>query len=194
MGIDVYMHWRGKTKASQAVPEALEPGSPTRGSQGYLRESYTGGPYATAYLLEEAFPAEGMIQIAAATLRERLAVAVLLAIERHRRNHRMYEYEIPAGSTFDEVIAEAIAPVIAEAIAPVIAEAIAPVIAEIESIPGRDEKALAALFREEDLRRAAELIRARNLPPNALSLVDFVELAERKERETGEPVGVFVDS
>jgi len=49
MGIDVYLSWAGQTPEEQAAQDeahlALD-----EGSVGYLRESYSGGPYVTKIL------------------------------------------------------------------------------------------------------------------------------------------------
>ena len=72
MGIDVYLSWAGQTPAEKAAQEdaymALD-----EGSVGYLRESYTGGPYVTKILARDAFEsATREAQIPACVLRERL--------------------------------------------------------------------------------------------------------------------------
>ena len=72
MGIDVYLTWPDQTPEEQAAQEdvylALD-----GGDAGYLRESYTGGPYATKILCRDAFESPMReAQIPAAVLRERL--------------------------------------------------------------------------------------------------------------------------
>ena len=72
MGINVYLSWAGQTLEEQAAQEdaylALD-----GGSVGYLRESYTGGPYVTKILVRNAFEsATQQAQIPACVLRERL--------------------------------------------------------------------------------------------------------------------------
>ncbi len=49
MGIDVYMNWGNGPSYDGNYEEAF------RGANGYLRESYHGGPYATVVLVPEAF-------------------------------------------------------------------------------------------------------------------------------------------
>ena len=72
MGINVYLSWAGQTLEEQAAQEdaylALD-----GGSVGYLRESYSGGPYVTKILVRDAFEAPTRrAHIFAAILRERL--------------------------------------------------------------------------------------------------------------------------
>lgn len=84
MGIDVYVQFDGQTK--QESEAQITGFSITSGGVGYLREAYHGEPYATRYLVSEAFDAnEGSAQIPAATLRERLAQTQALAIERAKK-------------------------------------------------------------------------------------------------------------
>jgi hypothetical protein len=71
MGIDIYARWRG---------------SPTEpGELGYLHEAYHGEPYATRFLVYEAFLDGDGAFISAATLRERLPETLRLAKERERK-------------------------------------------------------------------------------------------------------------
>jgi len=122
MGIDIYVEWKGQTeeeKEAQITGCSIE-----HGHVGYLRESYHGEPFATQYLVAEAFDSEDIqAQIPAAVLRKRLPKTIRLAKERLRvvYNRR-------------------------------------------GSIPD-DE-------------------------PAVKSFTDFVELCERKEAETGEPVTI----
>ena len=76
MGIDIYARWRGQTD----------------GQLGYLRESYHGAPYATKFLLREAFVDHHEeyvkdlgVPIPAAYMRARLPRALALAVEREQR-------------------------------------------------------------------------------------------------------------
>ena len=95
------------------------------GHAGYLREAYHGEPYATRYLVAEAFESSsGKAEIPASVLRERLPETLRLAKERQRE-----------------------------------------VYGRKGQIPDDD--------------------------PEIQSFVDFVELCERKERETGEPVTII---
>lgn len=72
MGIDVYLSWVGQTPEEKAAQEdaylTLD-----GGGVGYLRESYSGGPYVTTILCREAFEsASRAAEIPAAVMRERL--------------------------------------------------------------------------------------------------------------------------
>ena len=120
MGIDIYARWKNQTKREEDLQ--ITGFSIAHGHVGYLREAYHGEPYATEYLVREAFEAAGgKAYIHASLLRERLPHAIELA---KRREREVY---------------------------------------------GRDN----ALPDSE---------------PTIRSFVDFVELCEEKERETGEPV------
>jgi len=123
MGIDIYAKWRGQTKTEE---DAQMTGfSVVDGHAGYLREAYHGEPYATRYLVAEAFESSsGKAEIPASVLRERLPETLRLAKERQRE-----------------------------------------VYGRKGQIPDDD--------------------------PEIQSFVDFVELCERKERETGEPVTII---
>jgi hypothetical protein len=84
MGIDIYTRWKGQTEAEE---EAQYVGfSVVHGHVGYLREAYHGEPYATKYLLQEAFehPAH-RCRIPASVLRSRLPQTLALVEERERR-------------------------------------------------------------------------------------------------------------
>ena len=100
MGIDVYMNWGNGPSYDGNDEEAF------RGANGYLRESYHGGPYATVVLVPEAFgdplraaqafgmstveslalgtDVNGYSLIPAGVLRSRLAAALLTVAERYR--------------------------------------------------------------------------------------------------------------
>src|SRR5713101_2906203 len=125
MGIDVYAHWKGQTAdEAQRIEDAWL--SIDCGHAGYLREAYHGEPYATHYLVREAFESPtARASIPAAVLRERLARTLELAAERERTVY---------GTT-------------------------------------------GAITTEH---------------PALKSFIDFVELCERKERETGAPVTIVV--
>ncbi len=72
MGIDVYLKWPGQTQEEQLAQEDAYL-SLDGGSVGYLRESYSGGPYVTKILCREAFEsASREAQIPASVMRERL--------------------------------------------------------------------------------------------------------------------------
>lgn len=71
MGIDVYLKWADMNESDkQSQCTGFDTMS---GHAGYLREAYHGGPYATKMLVREAFEAESCeAEIPAAVMRERL--------------------------------------------------------------------------------------------------------------------------
>ena len=84
MGIDIYLDWDGMTEADKQA-RYVGGYDITIGNTGYLREAYHGSPYATQYLLQEAFQSgNGEAHIPANILRERLFDAVRLHIKRHK--------------------------------------------------------------------------------------------------------------
>ena len=83
MGIDIYMDWDNQTEEEKkAQLTGFDIGA---GSVGYLREAYHGSPYATHYLVKEAFENEdGEAYIPANILRERLFDTIAIHIQRHK--------------------------------------------------------------------------------------------------------------
>ena len=71
MGIDIYARWlgQGPSEIERQFDAWL---SYDGGRIGYLREAYHGEPYATRYLVPEAFEKPKGVQIAAKVLQERL--------------------------------------------------------------------------------------------------------------------------
>jgi len=96
MGIDIYTRWKGQTDTE--IEAQFVGFSVVHGRVGYLREAYHGEPYATKYLVREAFehPAN-QCRIPASVLRERLPEALVLVEERERTVY---------GETDAEAIAE----------------------------------------------------------------------------------------
>lgn len=101
MGIDVYLSWKGMTKADrQAQYTGFDTAS---GNLGYLREAYHGEPYGTPVLVPECFDEDRQqkrateddpimgIQIPAATMRERLPAALEAVGERARNVYKLDE-------------------------------------------------------------------------------------------------------
>jgi hypothetical protein len=119
MGIDIYARWKGQTAKEKKAQ--ITGWSVLHGHVGYLREAYHGEPYATHYLVSEAFKG-GEVKIPAAVLRERLPHTLEIARERQR-----------------------------------------------------------TLYKETDERDTQAILQ---------SFIDFVELCERKETETGGPVTI----
>jgi len=84
MGIDIYARWQGQTK--EEIEGQNTGFSTVHGHVGYLREAYHGEPYATRYLVAEAFvPPDCKAQIPAAVLKERLPETIKLVTERERQ-------------------------------------------------------------------------------------------------------------
>ena len=86
MGIDIYTRWKGQTKEEEELQYKVW-SDPTKGELGYLREAYHGDPYATDFLLQEAFEKDvkGEAKIPAKVLRERLPRALELIKEREEK-------------------------------------------------------------------------------------------------------------
>ena len=84
MGIDIYARWHGQTEEEE---QAQNTGfSVHHGHVGYLREAYHGIPYATTYLVAEAFDhPERRAQIPAAVLKARLPLTIKLVTEREEQ-------------------------------------------------------------------------------------------------------------
>lgn len=166
MGIDIYTSWKGQNEVEEK--KQITGFDITAGNKGYLREAYHGGPYVTKYLVQEAFRADA--KISAKVLRERLPCAVLMAMFREKKIY---------GKGTGAVVIKDFA---------TIADSLKKVF-EIDMKDGSHEEF------EKDLTKYqieyAELrIKNRDLPDYALSFVEFVELCELKEKETGEPVEV----
>jgi hypothetical protein len=179
MGIDVYM------SGSPRLREELG----WHGRAGYLRESYHGGPYAIPVLLPEGWerdPEEGYFPIAAATLRERLPATVFTALARQAI---VYGDQDASTGKIDLGDAAVMPPPDGE-----LDEGALKAIRDLFSnLTFPDPEAPLPDLSEEQHRAIADMIAACNLPQDALEIVDFVELAERQEREIGEPVEIWVD-
>ena len=90
MGIDIYMRWEGMTEEDRE--KQITGFDTTVGDVGYLREAYHGGPYATKYLVSEAFKkGAGDVHIPAKELRERLPLTKDIVIQRAKE---VYEEEL----------------------------------------------------------------------------------------------------
>jgi hypothetical protein len=83
MEIDIYARWDGQT-AEEAAAQVTGY-SVLEGKVGYLREAYHGNPYATKYLLREAFMSDdATARIPSSVMRRRLPGALALVEERER--------------------------------------------------------------------------------------------------------------
>jgi hypothetical protein len=162
MGFDVYLRWTGQT------PEELDAQEQTwlteAGHLGYLRESLTGGPYATKILAREAFESPTYsAEIPAAVLRERLT-----SVTEPARG-----FSLAAGDWVVKQIIEVLEQGGADVEHP------RPARTDPQSV----EEAIRARHAEEP-----EVVE-----PKLKAYRDFVALAERKEAETGRPCTVVVD-
>ena len=96
MGIDVYVEWDKRTEEEhdrQITGFSIE-----SGDAGYLREAYHGSPYATKYLVEEAFEdGADEVHIPAKELRKRLPLTKEIVIQRFRD---VYKEEIEEDNAF----------------------------------------------------------------------------------------------
>jgi hypothetical protein len=168
MGIDIFAEWRGMTEAED---EAQWTGfSGVHGHVGYLREAYHGGPYVTKYLVAEAFASsDGHAEISARTLRERLPAAVLMHL--YRENKLYGGGKDPSRLEFADLER---------------------VLRNLpDSMADDTHDAFAEALLPESIATAERLVAERLLPDTALAFVDFVELCERKECETGEPCRIL---
>jgi len=88
MGIDIYCRWKDQTEEEENAQ--YEAGfSGVHGHVGYLREAYHGDPYATKFLVAEAFASDnGEARISAETLRARLPQTLAFVEERERKIYK----------------------------------------------------------------------------------------------------------
>lgn len=166
MGIDIYAKWKNQSKEEEK--QQYTGFSIVSGNVGYLREAYHGGPYATHYFVSEAFE-EGEAKIPAATLKERLPATVLLSM--FRQNKLYGKDKKPNERDITEMPA-------------VLKEAFA-------NMKDDSHESIVKGFLPETLQHAKTLIESRILPDYALTYVEFADLCEKKEKETGEPVNII---
>jgi hypothetical protein len=177
MGIDIFLEWRDKEK-EQTPDDAPELWSQTQGHVGYLRESYKGEPYATKFLVREAFEAENYrAKIPAAVLRKRLTTKT---------------------KPFGRLLAEAVAKAIEKQIAKTgkLAPAPSSAILQVEWDELNAKPPVPAMTVEEAVCLRYACIGEygdEKLEDILQSFRDFVDLAERKEKEMGEPCIVYAD-
>lgn len=166
MGIDIYTKWKGQTEDEH---QAQFTGFDTEaGKVGYLREAYHGSPYITKYLVKEAYEAgDGVAKIPASTLKERLPVAVLMSFYRDKKVYS----ENPHPEMLDGI------------------EGLQKALTKVFSLEIKDDshESFARECTPIQIGYANAIIEKGLLPPTQQSFVDFVELCERKEKETGEP-------
>lgn len=179
MGIDIYVRWEGQTEAEK---KAQYTGFSTEaGNIGYLRESYHGGPYATRFLVAEAFAADDDPAIPAKILQARLPATVMLAIY---RDHIVYgeAFTEPGVIDIEDNGTESPLSLIGH-----LSQLFGPNGTITKMKTGADEENLANSITEEQRKGIELLIQKRSLPESALSFVDFVDLCVKKEAETGKP-------
>jgi len=171
MGIDIYTHWKNQNETEK---QAQFTGfSTTDGATGYLREAYHGSPYITKYLVSEAFQdSQAIAKISAKVLRKRLPIAILMALY---RNKKVYENKEDVG-VIELTEKDATNKLVAG-------------LADIFTNQVKDvsHEEFSRAVNQDSINYAKLLIESRKLPDYALSFVEFVELCERKEKETGEP-------
>jgi hypothetical protein len=188
MGIDIYMKWKGAGKAEK---EAQMSGfSTAHGRVGYLHEAYHGGPYVTRHLVAEAFSDEandqydlGGIQIPATVLRARLDTAVLLSLIRDATVY--YGKDDPSHI---ELSGDFVVDNLGKKGSP-ITDFLVGVLNEIKAM--KAQGAFEGVIPEPAAQEFDAWKKGLDLPDFAQAFVDFVELAEKKEAETGEPVRVY---
>ncbi len=150
---------------------------------GYLREAYHGGPYVTRFLVKEAFEADNAeAKISAKLLRQRLPIAVLLSLY---REHVVYGEEAlkPLGIIELDEGVDAWHKAFTDLFG---------ANGQIEKMKKGDEEAeLAARVTPSQIAAVETLIKKRSLPMTALAFVDFVNLLEKKEAETGQACTVI---
>lgn len=167
MGIDIHARFDGQTEDQMYAAR--------KGAEGYLRESYHGGPYVTRYLLEEAFGGpDDSAAIPTKVLRERLPVAVLLATY---REHIVYgEADKPPGNI---EIGDGDLDVI---------KVIGGIFNDIDPKKVyQDIDTIRTNITPEQVRQARHLIAKRELSERVLEFVDFVDFCVAKEGEMGKP-------
>ena len=187
MGIDIYARARKKKEKVEDIDFNEE----YCGERGYLREAYHGGPYVTKFLVEEAFGAsddkmekdesgkEMGIQISTKTLRERLPIAVLLAVYRELKIYGS-KGGIPKDFITDlddkdgaETFSKKMSGVFG-------------------SMDDNSHRYLAGSIPEDIIKRAEKAISDReSIHPRAQEFVDFVEFCENTEKETGEETFIY---
>jgi hypothetical protein len=125
----------------------------------------------TKCLVAEAFEsADGVAAIPSCTLRERLPAAVLMHLYRDRKLY--------SGGNDPSRIEVADLEAALRNIG-------------VNEIADTSHEEFVGALAPEGIATAERLIKERMLPDTALAFVDFVELCERKEAETGEPVRIL---
>jgi hypothetical protein len=177
VGIDIFLKWDGME--NRPKDDKIEMFSTTDGHLGYLRESYRGGPYATQILVREAFESRTCIaRIPAAKMRARLteksqaatgcngghAIAMFMA-------QAVHDHKIAGPEDFERIINE-------NRDAIIMPDRVTPDMSVEEAV-------------REQYQRVYPEAGAEHVEAVIQSFRDFVELAERKEKELGRPCKVY---
>jgi hypothetical protein len=173
VGIDIYLEWDGMS-TEEKEKQGMATFSTTAGATGYLREAYHGDPYATQILVREAFEADNCrAEIPAAIMRERMCSVT----------------EPAYGKTAGHQAAKMLGTIVQAAID----SGVDPSVSLVGKIPSGSGQTLPMTVEEAIETRAREIYEAseNEIALTKKSFWDFVELAERKERELGKPCTVF---
>jgi hypothetical protein len=180
MGIDIYLEWEGKDK--QPKDDQLNIGlSTTSGHVGYLREAYHGGPYATHILVKEAFESEdNRAKIPAAIMLKRLTTKSKAA-KGCNAGHAM---AMMLGKLLQKAVVQDPAQIVGALRKQLMAgdlhvpESTTPAMSVEAAVYARCMR----LYPEDGDEHAKDVVQ---------SFRDFVELAERREKETGKPCTIY---
>jgi hypothetical protein len=181
MGIDIFLMWDGIEKRPQ--DDKVELFSITSGHLGYLREAYSGAPYATQILVREAFESRTCkCRIPAAKMRARLikksraarncngghamAMAIAAAVQ-----HKPVKNSDEMRTLLDELNKTGID----------VPECVTPEMTVEDAVREYYTAPMYANMPKEDIERVVQSFR------------DFVDLAERREKEMGKPCMVVAD-
>lgn len=171
MGIDVYLKWKNMDQDDEK--QQITGFSTTAGGRGYLREAYHGGPYATRILCREAFESETCeAQIPAEILRERLTNVTEPARGCEGGDVAAMMIMALFGAMTDE-------------------NGKLPDGATIMGRHTGDPTTAPMTVEEAVIMRNKQLYGGEGTDEVLQSFRDFVALAERKERETGEPCTIY---
>lgn len=171
MGIDVYLKWKNMDQEDEKAQ--ITGWSTLAGNCGYLREAYHGGPYATRILCREAFESETQeAQIPAAILRERLT----------------HVTEPARGCEGGDLAAMLVMSLLQSLVNEDGETADG---AKIVGSHTGDPTTSPMTVEEAVILRNQQLYGGDGAEEVLQSFRDFVALAERKERETGEPCTIY---
>jgi hypothetical protein len=179
VGIDIFLEWDGMKNRPE--DDKIDIFSVTSGHLGYLRESYRGGPYATQILVREAFESpDCRCAIPAAKMRARLtkksraakgcngghAIALFMA-------QAVQKQLIKSPEEMQNLLAKN-----GESVAIHAPECVTPNMCVEDAV-------------REHCKNAYSDMTAEDIEDVVQSFRDFVELAERREKEVGKPCIVY---